>query len=337
MPAFQMACALYERGHFFMNLVKINKNLPATIKELTKFVLIGREKLTAVRAHIRAIDKLGLAKEVREQKQGEAQMLAGALLDAEAKLGEILRDIPLKGKTTGLGGRTSTLPYGITKFQSSQFQTLAANWDIIEQVKAEAEENEDLPTRTEVLKRVKEKEREESKSKVKPALPLPEGKYNVIVIDPPWPYGTDYNPESRRVATPYEEMSIEKIKELKLPSADDCVLWLWTTHQFIWDAKYLLEHCGFEYKLILVWDKEKIGMGSWLRCQVEFCLLGIKGRPQWNLTNERDLIRESRREHSRKPDAFYEMIRILCAGRRLDMFNRETHDGFDSWGNEKKF
>ena len=48
-----------------------NQNLPNTIEDLAKFVLVGREKLTAVRANIRAIDKLQLAEDVREQKKEE--------------------------------------------------------------------------------------------------------------------------------------------------------------------------------------------------------------------------------------------------------------------------
>jgi len=171
--------------------------------------------------------------------------------------------------------------------------------------------------------------------KEKPTPPLPEGKYNVIVLDPPWAYGTEYDSENRRVASPYKEKSFDEIKEIELPCADDCILWLWTTHKFICDAKKLMEHWGFEYKLILVWDKEKIGMGSWLRCQAEFCLLGIKGKPEWNLTNERDIIRESRREHSRKPKSFYVMVKNLCPdGKRIDYFSREKHDGFEQYGNE---
>lgn len=41
-----------------------NNRIPANIEDLSKFALVGREKLTAVRAEIRAIDKLGLAEEV---------------------------------------------------------------------------------------------------------------------------------------------------------------------------------------------------------------------------------------------------------------------------------
>ena len=39
----------------------INTPYHRTLEELAKFVLIGREKLTAVRAEIRAIQKVGLS------------------------------------------------------------------------------------------------------------------------------------------------------------------------------------------------------------------------------------------------------------------------------------
>ena len=76
------------------NLIIQQSNLPDTIEELSKFVLVGREKLTAVRAEIRAINKLQLAEDVREQKKEEAQMLAEALLDAEVRIGDLLKTIP---------------------------------------------------------------------------------------------------------------------------------------------------------------------------------------------------------------------------------------------------
>ena len=85
------------------NLTTIQQNLPSNIEDLAKFVLVGREKLTAVRANIRAIDKLQLAEDVREQKKEEAQMLAEALLDAEVRIGDLLKQIPTaQGKRTDL-------------------------------------------------------------------------------------------------------------------------------------------------------------------------------------------------------------------------------------------
>jgi hypothetical protein len=150
---------------------------------LQKFIIFGRAQLDAVRTLIRAIDNLPLAKEVREQKKAEAQLLAGALLDAEARLGELLKETDrryvgvLEG--TNVPKQERTLPDGINKKQSYQFQRLADNLDVIEQVKADAIEDEDLPTRTEVLRRVKEREATEH-HRIPGAFKIPSG---VLVSD----------------------------------------------------------------------------------------------------------------------------------------------------------
>ncbi len=68
--------------------------MPDTIEDLSKFVLIGREKLVAVRAEIRAIEKVGLAKSVRKQKLEEAQAISEAVLDAEVRIGQLMRELP---------------------------------------------------------------------------------------------------------------------------------------------------------------------------------------------------------------------------------------------------
>jgi len=163
---------------------------------------------------------------------------------------------------------------------------------------------------------------------------LPDGVFEVIAMDPPWNYGREYDPDSSRVANPYPEMTQAQLLDLQPPFADDCVLFLWTTHAFIFDAKELLEKWGFTYKATMVWDKEKIGMGAWLRMQCEFCLVGIKGKPIWNNTTWRDIIREPRREHSRKPDTFYEMVESITVGRRLEFFSREQRSGWSVYGND---
>jgi len=165
-------------------------------------------------------------------------------------------------------------------------------------------------------------------------IKLPEGKFEVVVIDPPWNYGREYDPENSRVANPYPEMTQDQLLELEIPSADNSVIYLWTTHKFLFDAKELLDNWGFDYKATLVWNKEKMGMGAWFRMQCEFCLVGIKGKPLWNNTKWRDVITEPRREHSRKPEIFYEMINEINAGRKLDYFSRSLRDGWRVYGND---
>lgn len=143
-----------------LELVKSSPNLPVKIEDLSKFILFSNEKLNSVRAGIRAMDKLGIAKEVREQKLKEAQDLAGTLLDAETRIGELL-----KSRTTATfkkGGETD-LPEGIDKNLSYRFQKLANYKNIVEQVKAKAVVENDLPTRTEVLKIIKKIEKDKDK------------------------------------------------------------------------------------------------------------------------------------------------------------------------------
>ena len=85
-------------------IITQNIMLPANLEDLSKFVLIGREKLTSIRAEIRAISTLKLAEDVRNQKCAEAVMLSEALLDAEVKLGELIKLIPKSG-----GGKPKTI------------------------------------------------------------------------------------------------------------------------------------------------------------------------------------------------------------------------------------
>ena len=171
-------------------------------------------------------------------------------------------------------------------------------------------------------------------------MPELRGLYSVVSVDPPWPYEgnkggvTSYDANGRRVANPYPEMSIEEIKCIELPLLPDAVVFLWTTHKFLPCAFGILEQWGLEYKATLVWNKESIGMGAWLRMQCEFCLVGIKGNPLWHNTTHRDIITEKRREHSRKPDGFFVMVEQITGGRRLEYFSREMRENWDVFGND---
>lgn len=162
----------------------------------------------------------------------------------------------------------------------------------------------------------------------------PEGFYSVLVIDPPWPYGTKYDSDGRRAANPYPEMSLDELQAMELPAADDCVLWLWTTHKFMRHAFGLLDAWGFRDVAILTWVKDRMGLGTWLRSQSEFCIMAVKGRPTIHLTNQTTVIHGPMREHSRKPDEFYAMVDALCVGRKLDYFSREQREGWEQAGND---
>lgn len=181
-----------------------------------------------------------------------------------------------------------------------------------------------------------EKQREEIESG---AVELPIGVFEVISIDPPWPYRDgeeqpDYDPKGHRASNPYPEMSLEEIAALELPAADDCVLWLWTTHKFMRHSFALLDKWGFQERAILTWCKDRMGLGRWLRSQSEFCIMATKGKPLIDLTNQTTVLHGPMREHSRKPDEFYAMVESLCPGRKIDWFSREKRPGWAQVGNE---
>ena len=205
----------------------------------------------------------------------------------------------------------------------------------INQVYQEIKKEEKKEERDRKIEGIKLKIEEEN-------LVVPDKKYHVIGIDPPWAYeekggfsSDDYDSKSNRGAVDYPTMTVEQIRKIELPAADDCVLFLWTTHAFLRDSFDLLEDWGFNYKATLVWDKVKMGLGRTVRMQVEFCLIAIKGNPIINGSSERDIITESRREHSRKPEAFYEMAERMCIGNKLDYFSRQNRENWDHYGAEQ--
>ena len=172
----------------------------------------------------------------------------------------------------------------------------------------------------------------------------PDGLYNVISCDPPWPYDRSnhkdpwetYDAVGRRASSPYPERSLLEIAANQPPVADDCILFLWTTHAFMRDAYTLLDLWEFEPKTIITWVKDQMGLGAWLRSKSEFCIMAIKGKPIVALESQTTIVEGPLREHSRKPDEFYAMVDSLVpmAYRKLDMYSREPREGWDQDGYE---
>lgn len=234
-----------------------------------------------------------------------------------------IADLPIADKKTEL--------LDLSRIAKKEPEKAAA---IVEKLKAEPEKSlKDIQKEQKTEQRKADIE-QQKKDIEESNFKQPDGLFDVIAIDPPWAYGREYDPETSRVANPYPEMPQSELLKIELPVKDDAVLFLWTTHAFIFDAKELMDKWGFTYKACMVWNKEKIGMGSWLRMQCEFCLVGIKGKPFWNNTTYRDIISSPRREHSRKPDEFFDMVANITAGRRLEYFSREKRDGWEIFGND---
>jgi len=105
-------------------------NLPATAEGLNQFVLIGKERLRAHQAKIRAIEKVGMAEAARKAALQDGQDAGQVVIHAAARLGELLAAMPKTGNTlTSTGGRKGSLPPGVSHKTSHQAQTIAANPD----------------------------------------------------------------------------------------------------------------------------------------------------------------------------------------------------------------
>ena len=130
-------------------------------------------------------------------------------------------------------------------------------------------------------------------------------------------------------------MSLDEIAAFKLPAADDCHLFCWTTQNFLFDAGQILDGWGFHYACPFVWLKpggfQLLGLPQY---NIEIVLYGRKGTPTFIEPKTSNRFEGARREHSRKPDEFYDMIRRVTAGPRIDIFSREPREGFDQYGNE---
>ena len=166
--------------------------------------------------------------------------------------------------------------------------------------------------------------------------PLPTGPFRVIVADPPWSYANRTSDASHRASNPYPSMSLDEIKAMDIAGMahDDAVLWLWTTNAHLPVAFGVLEAWGFTYKTTLTWVKNRMGTGDWLRGKTEHCLMCVRGKPTIQLTNQTTALNGPLREHSRKPDEFYEMIERLCPGAKVDIFARTHRDGWAGYGDE---
>lgn len=173
-------------------------------------------------------------------------------------------------------------------------------------------------------------------------------KFATILADPPWRFTNRTGkmaPEHHRLSR-YGTMSLDEICALPVEgaAANPAHLYLWVPNALLPDGLKVMAAWGFEYKSNLVWHKVRKdggsdgrGVGFYFRNVTELCLFGIRGKNARTLSPGRrqvNLLGTRKREHSRKPDEFYDIVEACSPGPRLELFARGVRKGWAAWGNQ---
>ncbi len=162
--------------------------------------------------------------------------------------------------------------------------------------------------------------------------------YDVIVPDPPWPMQKiERDARENQVALDYPVMQEGEMSALSIPADDNCHVWLWTTHKFLPMAFRLLAAWEIKYVCTFVWNKsggfQPFGLPQY---NDEFYLYARKGTPQFVDTKEFNTnFVAARGKHRERPEAFYDTVRRVTAGRRLDMFSRRISKASPDGGKKR--
>ncbi len=170
-------------------------------------------------------------------------------------------------------------------------------------------------------------------------IAFPEGKFRAIVIDPPWPM-EKIRLEVRACSSDYLDyptMTLDEIAEIPVPKLANeagCHVYLWTTQKFLPTALDIFKGWGVNYQCLFTWLKPGgFTPFSW-QYNTEHVLFGRVGNLPLTRFGLKIGFREKGREHTRKPESFYEMVKQGSPEPRLELFARQPREGFEVWGNE---
>jgi N6-adenosine-specific RNA methylase IME4 len=181
-------------------------------------------------------------------------------------------------------------------------------------------------------------------------------RYRTVVVDPPWIMkagplvGREGFLDCQRAPSrvlPYGQLTVEEIAAVPVGALaeDDAHLYLWVPNRYAGtDApSRIIAAWGFAYSTTLVWAKKPMGsgLGGCYGISTEFVLfcrrgtlpaLARVGRTSFGWKRPYDARGKPR--YSAKPPEFYEMVRSVSPGPRVDVFARGAREHWDVWGDE---
>lgn len=178
---------------------------------------------------------------------------------------------------------------------------------------------------------------------------LPQKRYKVIYVDPPWKYKDQGKSGKRGASQQYQTMTLDQMIEIPIETIakNDAVMFMWFTDTHILEAYALARAWGFEPKRIgFVWvkvtkdfEKQRIMLGRYTRSNAEFVMIATRGQiPKRKSNSVRSIVFAVPGKHSVKPDEVRKRITKLYGNvSRIELFARKRkhlNDGWDYWGNQ---
>ena len=154
------------------------------------------------------------------------------------------------------------------------------------------------------------------------------------------------SPAPDSAADQYQTIKNSEIAALPVAeqAADNALLFLWVTNPRLYPEPTdhgigpaeIVVAWGFRYVTLLTWHKlGPPGMGFYFRGDTEHVIVGVRGSvviPTGLRASNH--FAASKTGHSRKPDAFYELIERVSPGPYLELFARRRRYGWDVWGDQ---
>ena len=152
----------------FNELIKREPNLLSRpLEELVPISFIGQAAVAAYRVMVKRLPDLPMSEEQKKRTLKDGQDAGINLLAIEGRIGELLPSLEeMKTKEVRVKAQKGerSLPQETTRLQAHKARIIANNPGVVNEVIAEAEENEDIPTKTAVLNKVNKKREKERKA-----------------------------------------------------------------------------------------------------------------------------------------------------------------------------